>query len=48
MQPLNICMSYQGTLNVVENISEFHDVEVRIWADELSPLIEISDEKVSA
>ena len=40
MQPLGVCMSYQTTLNIVEKISQDHDVEVQIWADELANLIE--------
>lgn len=28
-------MSYQGTLNIVEKLSEDHDVEVQFWADEI-------------
>ncbi len=39
LQPLGVCMSYQGTMNIVEKISEDHDVEVEIWADELVKLI---------
>ena len=41
MQPLlGVCMSYQTTLNIVEKISQDHDMEVQIWADELANLIE--------
>ena len=35
LQPLNICLSYQGTLNLVEAISEGYDVAVEYWGDEL-------------
>ena len=35
LQPLNICMSYQGTLNLVEKLSEDHDIEVQFWRDEM-------------
>ena len=35
LNPLNLCMSYQGTLNVVENISKDHAIEVEFWGDEL-------------
>ena len=38
LQPLNIYMSYQGTLNLIEKISEDHDVEVLVWPNE-GPLI---------
>lgn len=35
LQPLNVCMSYQGTLNLVDKIGEDHDIEVQFWADEI-------------
>ncbi len=35
LQPLNVCLSYQATLNLVEAISEGHDVAVQYWGDEL-------------
>ena len=35
LKPLNVCMSYQTTLNIVEKISEDHDVEVQFWGDNL-------------
>ena len=47
MQPLSICMSYQGTMNIVEKISQDHDMEVQIWADELVDLIEKPPQEVS-
>ena len=28
LQPLNVCMSYKGTINIVEKISEDHDKDV--------------------
>ncbi len=31
LQPLNVCLSYQATLNLVEAISEGHDVAVEHW-----------------
>lgn len=43
MQPLNVCLSYQGTLNTVERISEDHQVEVQMWADELLPVVKTSN-----
>ena len=39
LQPLNICMSYQGTLNLIEKISEDHDVEVQYWCDQMKDYI---------
>lgn len=42
LQPLNICMSYQRTLDLVRNISQDHDVEVEFWKDELVKLVENS------
>lgn len=47
MQPLNVCLSYQGTLNTVENISEDHQVEVQMWQDELLPVVEKTSNPVS-
>ena len=38
LQSLNICMSYQGTLNLIEKISEDHDVEVQYWCDQMKDL----------
>ena len=38
-KPLNICLSYQGTLNIVSKISEDHDVEVQEWLDEWMKLV---------
>ena len=40
-------MSYQGTMNVVKKISDDHDVEVEIWADELANLIQKPPQEVS-
>ena len=39
MQPLNVCLSHVGSMNIVEKISEGHDVEVQEWSDRLLPLI---------
>ena len=36
LQPLNVCMSYQGTLNLIETISEDHSIEVEFWGDEIN------------
>ena len=35
LQPLNICMSYQGTLNLVAKLSADHAIEVQFWSDEM-------------
>ena len=35
MQKLNICMSYQGSLDIVNKMCEQHDVEVQFWKEEL-------------
>ena len=40
LHPLNVCMSYQRTLDLVQGISQDHDIEVQFWADELKKLIE--------
>jgi hypothetical protein len=46
LQPLNVCMSYQATLNILEKISDDHDVEVQFWGDDLKKLIKNPPEKV--
>jgi len=46
LQPLHICMSYQTTLNILDRISEDHDVEVQFWSDELKKCIEKPPDKV--
>ena len=30
-----VCMSYYGTLKIIERLGEDHDVEVLFWRDEL-------------
>ena len=47
MQPLNVCLSYQGTLKTIERISEDHDIEVQMWSDELLPVVDQSSQSVS-
>ena len=37
MQPLNVCLSYSGTMKIIGNISEDHDIDVQMWSDELVP-----------
>ncbi len=33
-------MSYQGTMNIIEMITEDHDIEIQTWCDERRPLIQ--------
>ena len=47
LHPLNICMSYSHTLRILEKLSEKHDEKVKVWADELTDLIEKPPERVS-
>lgn len=35
LQPLCVCLSYQGTMNIIDQISADHDIDVQLWADEL-------------
>ena len=42
MQQLNICMSYKQSLRILKEISEHHDIEVQIQADEMKEMIEIT------
>lgn len=35
LQPLNICLTYQGTANIVNKISTDHDEEVKEWVHKL-------------
>ena len=46
LQPLNICLSYQGTLNLVEKLCQDHDVEVQFWADEIKNNVLTSESPV--
>ena len=48
MQKLNICMSYKQSLRILKEISEHHDVEVQIWADEMKGMIEAPQKQVSS
>lgn len=34
-----MCMLYQGTLNLIENISADHDIDVQFWSDEMKDVI---------
>ena len=47
LHPLNICMLYSHTLRILEKLSEKHDGKVKVWADELTELIEKPPERVS-
>ena len=47
MHPLSVCMSYQRTLDIVKVLSEDHDIEVSIWADELKKDMEVPSNCVS-
>ena len=47
LQPLNLYMSHMGTINIVNKISEDHDVEVQMWCHELLPLIKKPAQDVS-
>ena len=33
LQPLCVCLSFQGTMNIIDKISEDHDIDVQLWAD---------------
>ena len=46
LQPLNVCMSYQGTLNLVVKLSADHDIEVQFWSDEMKEVFLNSKVKV--
>ncbi|XP_064385649.1 uncharacterized protein LOC135334421 isoform X3 [Halichondria panicea] len=35
LQPLNLCLSHKGSLNIVRGISQDYDVEVQEWRDKL-------------
>ena len=40
LQPLNVCLTYQGTANIVKKISQDYDAEVREWAKNLESNME--------
>ena len=46
MQRLNICMSYKQSLRILKDISEHHDIEVQIWADEMKERIRTPQQQV--
>ena len=39
LHPLNICISYQQTLRIIDKLSEDHDVKVKFWGGELIELV---------
>ena len=47
LNPLNVCMSYQQTLRLIDKLSEDHDVNVKFWAEELTDPIDKPLERVS-
>ena len=40
LQPLNICLTHQGTANIIKKISQDYDAEVREWAKKLESIME--------
>ena len=44
LQPLNVCLSYQRTSDLVKLISEDHAIEVEYWKDQLMSLIDTSSD----
>lgn len=47
MQPLGVCLTYQRTMDIVKLVSQDHDMEVQMWADELIKQIEKPSKTVS-
>ena len=47
LQPLQVCMSYQRTNDIVKSISEDHDIEVQFWKDELLKTMESNFSRVN-
>ena len=48
LQPLNVCLSFQGTVNIIDKLSEDHDIEVQMWSDELLKEMKRPTQDVSA
>ena len=46
LQPLNVCLTYQGTANIVHKISKDYDAEVKEWAGNLELIMEKSSHPV--
>lgn len=40
LQPLNLCLTYQGTAKIVKKISQEYDAVVREWAKNLESTME--------
>ena len=40
LQPLNLCLTYQGTANVIKKLSETYDAEAKEWASTLESTME--------
>jgi len=38
LQPLHVCLSYQGTQNLIERLSENYDVQVQYWCEDIKDL----------
>lgn len=47
LQPLNVCMSYNWTLRLIDDISKDHDIEVHYWMQELKERIPRPSDSVS-
>ena len=47
LQPLNVCLTYQRTNEIVRNITVDHDIEVQEWADYLQTRIVVPAPVVS-
>ena len=46
LQPLNICLTYQGTAGIIKKISENYDEKVKKWASTLESKMEKRSEPV--
>ena len=40
LQPLNLCLTYQGTVGVIKKLSEKYDEEAKAWATTLESEME--------
>ena len=47
LQPLMVCMTYQGTLNIIDRLCEDHDIQVLFWGDELKSKLNERESAVS-
>ena len=41
LQPLMLCMSYYGTLKIIDQLCEDHDMEVYAWSDDLKQSLQV-------